>query len=112
MTTIGSCDHHDASGLVPSNRSRARMLEQLRAASELGARMRDAVSGVTVQLYGATERPDLAPTITLDLERFMRVWTAYQAWRLLEPSGDDWAPAFERGAEIRVPTDGDAVESS
>lgn len=105
-----SCDHHDEALCVPDNRSRKRMLEQFAVAAALGMAVQDLTRfGVTINLFDVTGQPAHRPTVTVDLDMFTNLWLALRAWRDQQPKGDDLTPPLTpRGAEIRVPPEGDA----
>jgi hypothetical protein len=107
MTIMESCDHHDDGGCVPDNRSRRRMLSQLRAATELGQAVEQVTkAGVRIDLLDVTSLEPLSePTITVGLRPFLALWQAMQAWRWIRPMGDDWEPPMVPPAGIRVPPD-------
>ena len=104
MTVMMSCDHHDVGGCVPDNRSRERMLEQLRAATALSDALahlfHDARVGDSTGLAG---RPPGRPVVVVDLGTTVPLMQAWLAWLQLAPTGDDWAPPVRPPAEIRVP---------
>jgi hypothetical protein len=109
MSVTQSCDHHGPDGLIPDTRSRARMLEQLRAAQALA----DAL-----ELWFRHAVPDSAVgvaagrlTITLDLLDLAPTLDQLAAWRRVAPAGDDWHPPYDPPAEIRVPPMDDDVET-
>lgn len=106
MVASQSCDHHDQTSLVPSNRSRHRILEQFEQAIRLRSAVEDlSRGGLTINLYTRDGEPCIEPTVTLELGAFIRLWHQLNQWRAVEPRGDDLTPPFTRGAEIRVPPD-------
>ena len=104
MTVMQSCDHHDEHGLVPDARSRARMLQQLRAATALSEALSDLFGGVA---YATALRDGRdVPIAHVDVEASMPLMLAWLDWLRVSPSGDDWAPAHEPPAEVRVAPEG------
>lgn len=98
MVVIMSCDHHDESGSLPDNRSRVRMLEQLRAAQVL--------SDTVVRGMGEARLREGVPTeVALSLATWNELVRVWLAWNEVAPRGDDWAAAFVPPSEIRVPPD-------
>lgn len=113
MTMIMSCDHHDASGSLPDNRSRRRMLEQLLAAVEVGEAVLElARMGMDIRLSTRAGELQVRPTIEVDLDRFMTLWTQLMLWEnAFRPRGDDLVPAVSPPAEIRIPADPGATRT-
>jgi hypothetical protein len=115
MTIMQSCDHHGPDLSIPDNRSRKRMLEQLRAATEMSDRLAELfhhgrVSDRSARLEGW---PANVPLVAVELQRTVPLMQAWLAWLAVSPSGDDWAPPYEPPSEIRVPPEGEpGVEAS
>lgn len=109
MVTISSCDHHDAYGLVPSSRSRATMLAQLRAATALGEAL-----GAAFEEARVRQRAGMEPIVAFSLAAAVPLMNAWLAWLAISPSSpDDFAPPVEPPAEIRIPPlDADATETT
>jgi hypothetical protein len=98
------CDHHDVGGCVPDNRSRRRILEQFKAAHDLGMAVQSLTHfGMRIDLFDVGKQPLERPTITVDLGQFLHLWMALRVWRDQQPKGDDLAPPVDPPAEIRVP---------
>lgn len=105
-----SCDHHGLEGTVPSNRSRARMLEQLRKAELFADAFLELTRGSALKLdFTSGDTPQIRPTITLDLEQYLWAWQAFMTWHIDRPDGDDWEPAVDPPSTTRVPPDDDEV---
>jgi hypothetical protein len=103
MVVLMSCDHHDEAGCVPSNRSRARMLEQLQLATRFAEAFRALVLASELKLVVLAPTMLLErPGVTLDAGLLLESWRAFLLWHQLQPRGDDWSPATA-GSDIRVP---------
>lgn len=89
---------------MPNNRSRRRILEQFKAADDLGMAAQGLVTrGIHINLLHQGQ-PLERPTVTIDLDDFRAMWLALRVWRNHQPKGDDLAPPT-KGSDIRVPPD-------
>lgn len=98
-----SCDHHDEGGCVPDNRSRARMLEQLQAATELSDALARLFQDSRVGDEMARGSRSRDPFVRVPLSSATTVMQAWLAWLQVQPMGDDWAPPVDPPSTTRIP---------
>lgn len=99
MTIQMSCDHHGPNQGIPDNRSRKRMLEQLRAATA----MSDALAGLFNHGLLRYEQRDRRVVAIIDAHTAIPLFETWLAWLQVAPAGDDWAEPIDPPAEITIP---------